>query len=87
MPIVTPAPTPENPSFTTTFAAQPVPTTTVVENTDDGGDSGTGSPVLDAAGDVIDGATDVAGDIVGGIGDTIGGAADAAGDILGAIFG
>lgn len=87
MPIVTPAPTPENPSCTTTIAAHPAPTTTAVEDIDDGGDSGTGSPVLDAAGDVIDGATDVAGDIVGGIGDTIGGVADAAGDVLGSIFG
>ena len=87
MPIVTPAPTPENPSFTTTFAAQPVPTTTAVADTDDGGDSGTGSPVLDAAGDVINGATDAAGDIVGGVADTIGGVADAAGDVLGGILG
>ena len=76
MPIVTPAPTPENPSFKTTFAAQPSPTTTVVDDTDDGGDDGgddgTGDPVLDAAGDVVDGAVDTAGDIVDGVGDVFG---------------
>ena len=72
MPIVTPAPTPENPSFTTTFAAQPSPTTTTLDDPGDGGDSGTGDPVLDAAGDVVDGAVDAAGDVVDGVGDALG---------------
>lgn len=75
MPIVTPAPTPENPSITTTFAAQPSPTTTAVDDTDysdDGGDSGTGDPVLDAAGDVVGGAVNAAGDVIDGVGDVFG---------------
>ena len=72
MPIVTPAPTPENPSITTTFAAQPSPTTTAVDDPDDGGDSGSGDPVLDAAGDVVGGAVDAAGDVVDGVGDALG---------------
>ena len=84
MPIVTPAPTPENPSITATFAAQPSPTTTAVNDPDDGGDSGSGDPVLDAAGDVVGGAVDAAGDVVDGVGDVVDGVGDAFG--LGDIF-
>ena len=83
MPIVFPSPTPDNPSITTTFAAQPTPTTTAVDDADDGGDEGTGDPVLDAAGDVVGGTVDAAGDVVDGAIDTAGDIVDGVGDAFG----
>ena len=74
MPIVTPIPTPENPSITTTFAAQPSPTTTAIATTavDDSDDGGTGNPTFDAAGNAIGGAFDAAGNVVESLGNDLG---------------
>lgn len=86
MPILDVSPTPENPSFTTTFVAQPT-TSAAVEEIADEEDDENEHPVLGAAGNVLDGTVDAVDTIIDGAADAIGNVADLGRDILDGIFG